>query len=565
MFMGFHFHSSWLLIILIFWLILFIWIYPVSAADSAVGKEVIINQNGYLPEMPKWVVATRKADKFTLVNEQTLGKVYFGKLSPVFDPTSKRQIWRGEFTGLHTPGTYRIEVPGVGCSYPFSIATGIYNKVFELGTRFFYLQRCGINLNDQESGLCHPACHCKDGYIARQDLFNQQDDLFSSVGGWHDAGDYGKYVTTTTITVAHMLLAFELWPRKFSDGQLRIPESGNGIPDILDEARYGLEWLFTMQRSDGAVYHKIGGQFWAGFESPDQDIQKRFVYGISTADTAKFTATMAIAARALDKCDPQLAERASKAAFKAWSFLESHQFLWDHHKSDDQGSGAYSISNDSEDRLWAALELSTLKLQNKFLEKFISQFKDYQPQAIGWSSSGVIGLFDYARSAYAEPEWRKIAVHKVVSLAGQYLTVARASGYHYTLNFQEFLWASNKEGLSRGAVLLMADLLQPDPQYRQNALAQLDFILGFNPLSKCFVSGLGTNTVTDLHHRFAAAAGKSIPGALAGGPNNLAESGIEQPGQGPFSYVDFQLSYSSNEPAIDYNAALIFISAAFVD
>jgi endoglucanase len=563
--MKFYLRYLWLVIFLVFAVTIADLNQPAYSANSSSGKEIFINQVGYLPGMPKWLVVARKASKFSIINDQTAKIVTQGRLVQVSDPTSKQQIWRGEFTSLQTPGTYRIVIPEVGRSYPFVIRTDLYNGVFELGARFYYLQRCGSALQDPESGLNHLACHCKDGLIARQDEFHQAGDPLPGSGGWHDAGDYGKYVTTTTITVAQMLQAWELWPQKFSDGQLQIPESGNGTPDLLDEARYGLEWLFTMQRPDGAVYHKIAGQFWAGFESPDQDTQQRFVYGISTADTAKYAATMAIAARVLRGQDPRLAERANKAAFKAWSFLNSHSYQWDHNKSDDQGSGAYAMNNDQADRLWAALELSTLKAQDQPVEKMILQLQEYQPEAVSWYNPVVLGLFDYARCSYARPEWQKMAASKVVSLAEQYLTSAQASGYHYTLSFQEFVWASNKEALSRGAVMLMADMLQPNIQYRQYALAQLDFILGFNPLSKCFVSGLGTNMVTDPHHRFAAAVGKLIPGLMAGGPNNQAESGAESSGHGPLSYVDSQFSFSSNEPAIDYNAALIFVSAAFID
>lgn len=109
----------------------------------------------------------------------------------------------------------------------------------------------------------------------------------------------------------------------------------------------------------------------------------------------------------------------------------------------------------------------------------------------------------------------------------------------------------------------MADQLQPDAEYRRIALAQLDFVLGLNPLSKCFVAGLGTNTVRSPHHRLVIASSKPVPGLLVGGPNNNSESGAEPRNQGPFSYADASPSYSSNETAIDYNAALVFLTAAF--
>jgi endoglucanase len=535
-----------------------------STAENTAGKDIIVNQLGYLPKQSKSVICTKPVKLFNIVDKSNSKIVSGGIFMPLQDPTSKQKIWRGDFSNFNIPGTYQIEVPGIGISYPFAIKPELYNDLFRIGTRFYYLQRCGTELHDDEAGLHHHGCHLEDGILARGDRWHGAGDKIQSGGGWHDAGDYGKYVTTTTVTVAQILAAFELWPKKFYDRQLGIPESGNGIPDVLDEARVGMEWLFTMQRPDGAVYHKLASKLWPGFNSPDTDIQARYIYGISTPDTGKFAATMAIAARVYKNYDSQLADRARDAAENAWDFLSTHPFIWDHNDFDDEASGAYASDTDTADRLWAALELSTLKKEQQPIQTMIKHIYRQKLAAISWSDASLLGYFNYARSPNADEGVKKALISKIVKLADQYLAGAAASGYGYTLKFKEFGWASNKEALARGGVMLMADILRPDSQYCKFALKQLDFILGLNPLSKCFVAGLGSNTVSDPHHRFAKAAGKAIPGALAGGPNNRAESGSEPYGQGPFSYVDSQMSFSSNEPAIDYNAALLFLSAAFV-
>lgn len=113
--------------------------------------------------------------------------------------------------------------------------------------------------------------------------------------------------------------------------------------------------------------------------------------------------------------------------------------------------------------------------------------------------------------------------------------------------------------------MILAHQLRPNPEYLEAALAQLDFVLGLNPLSKCFVAQLGTNTVRNPHHRLVASRRKPLPGLVVGGPNNNSESLVEPPNQGPFSYADAQNSYSSNETAIDYNAAFILAVSAFAE
>ncbi|MCL6588396.1 MAG: glycoside hydrolase family 9 protein [Firmicutes bacterium] len=524
---------------------------------------IFVNQAGYLPEQQKWVVSARPASQFVVVNEDTGEIIFQGRLHSKGDYTSKKRIWRGDFTNVRKPGRYRIEIKGIGASYSFKIDKDVYNPLLELGMRSFYLQRCGIALDDPETGLRHPLCHKDDGYIMRADNFFSANARIISTGGWHDAGDYGKYVPTTAVTVAQMLTAFELWPEKFTDGQFRIPESGNGAPDILDEALIGLKWLLTMQRPDGAVYHKLSGKRWPSNFSPDYDTSYRFLFGISTASTGKFAATMAIASRVWKTLDPEFSRRFLEAALKAWEFLESHPFMWDHTDFDDEGSGAYGQIDDRVDRLWAALELATVRPEIKPAAGLKKELEQYKPTAPSWNDAAILGVFHYQRFEQADPVLRKKTEAMLVSLADSYLKNAKKSGYGYTLLFSDFAWASNKTGLARGIVLALANIVRPDPQYLNAATAQLDFVLGCNPLSKCFVTGIGSNPVAAPHHRFISHTGIVIPGLLAGGPNNNAESGVEPKGQGPFSYDDNRMAYSCNEPAIDYNAALILLTAAF--
>jgi endoglucanase len=139
----------------------------------------------------------------------------------------------------------------------------------------------------------------------------------SSIGGWHDAGDYGKYVVNAGISVGTLLLAFEYFPNRFQADDLRIPESGNSVPDILDEARYELKWFLTMQSSSGGVFFKITKPQFESFVMPQNDTGQRYVYRLSSTATGDFAAVMARAARVFRPYDSLFAASCLTAAQRA--------------------------------------------------------------------------------------------------------------------------------------------------------------------------------------------------------------------------------------------------------
>lgn len=386
-------------------------------------------------------------------------------------------------------------------------------------------------------------------------------------GGWHDAGDFGKYVATATVTIGRLLNLYEHYPHAFRDGQLRIPESGNGIPDLLDEVKVGLAWLLTMQRADGAVYRKLSGAQWPAPMAPEADMQRRFVYGISTPDTAKFVAAMAMAARLYPAYDADFAQRCRQAALHAWAFLRavpSMQVDW--FQGDDSGSGPYvwsdidqeeTLRTDTHDRLWAAAELWVTTGQAEFQQYVAAALPPMAFILFEWKASSALGMVDYLwhmRTGAADSVAQQVQP-KLLQRADLLLgKIARSA---YRLANDHFIWGSNKMTAEEGITLLHAYQLTDKRAYFQGAVDQLDYLLGRNHFSTSFVSGVGANPVRHVSHLWARAQGLHIPGLLVGGPNALAQAGIAPKGRGPLSYVDDARAYDTNENAIDYNASLI--------
>ncbi len=549
-----------------------------DAESQRVGTQpsIVINQVGYQPNWPKSAfllnfrdgeienTAPETAELVDRVSEKVVFSLHPSQPQP--DEASGDIIQILDFSSFGQEGDYYLRYGNIQ-SAPFKLGKDIYQEPLVKLLRSYYLQRCGIALDDPVTGIYHPPCHLKDGAIAHPDKYHQAREPIAAQGGWHDAGDYGKYVTTTAVTIARLLSLYEQYPDRFWDGQLQIPEGGNGIPDLLDEMRVGLDWLLKMQRQDGAVYRKLSGKEWPIDLSPDEDRQPRYVYGISTPETAKFAAAMAMAARVYASAQPELAQTYLTAAFSAWNFLETQSTMKvDWLEGDDSGSGKYlfseldreeSLKTDLDDRLWAAAELFITTGRPSFEQYFAQNLDSFDYTLFEWKDPSSLGMLDYllqARQPGSEALKAKIQA-KLRQRADALLTKAANSGYR--LANHRFIWGSNKMAAEEGITLAHAYQLTKNPAYLRAAIDQLDYLLGRNHFNQTFVTGVGTHPVQQVNHLFARAKNINIPGLLVGGPNEDAQDGIAPKHLGPLSYVDDARSYATNEYAIDYNASLI--------
>lgn len=490
----------------------------------------------------------------------------------IVDPLSGDRLTRLD-PGQLVPGEYRVRI-GAWQSPVFTVTSQPYGGLQTSLLRAYYLQRCGVALDDPQTGLHHPADHREDATLLHADSINPAGTRMDVTGGWHDAGDFGKYVATTTITLGELLGAYLDAPARFPDNSLHIPESGNGQSDLLDEARFGLDWLLRMQRSDGAVYRKVSGSSWPAAGSPDSDHQPRYVYGTDSADTARFAAAMAEAARAFVVADPAIARRYLSAAQLAWQWLQDHpgpqQTDW--HADDDSGSGKYlfsgtdseaSLLTDRDDRTWAAAEL-LLTTHEAAYREWLASADDITgaPEIAEWKDPAALGMMHVLLenpgilTTAQRERWTQSLLRRAD------LALARMQGSPYALANARLVWGSNKMTAAEGSLLTAAYRLSGNPQYFQAAVHQLDFLLGANPQGLIFVTGQGDHSVKHPSHLWGRQLSQDIPGLFVGGANVVAQDGIAPPDRGLYSYVDDNRAYSVNEFAIDYNAALIGLLAS---
>lgn len=546
-----------------------------SQAQSVVNidskTKLAVNQVGYYPNGFKLALLINSTGATTnqveVVNFRTKRTAFVTEIgNKRKDAASQDIVQTIDFTSFNKEGKYYLKYGNIE-SYPFEIGKDIYQDAFTKMLRSYYFQRCGVAVRDTITGIGHSPCHLNDGIIAHSDNIHQAGEVKRATGGWHDAGDFGKYVGPTTVTIGRLLSIYEQYPNLFTNRQLTIPESGNGRPDILNEVRVGLDWLLKMQREDGAVYRKLSGKEWPGMILPNQDIQPRLIYGISTPETAKFAAAMAMAGRIYTPYDTLLAQQYLKAAQKAWNFLENEpEMKVDWLEGDDSGSGKYlagewdteeSLTTDKDDRLWAAAELFITTGNATFGQYLEQEVPLFSYTMFEWKDPSSLGMVNYLiqNRQKGSDSLKQQIKEKLIAKADSFMEKVAKSGYR--LVSDHFVWASNKKVAEEGITLMYAYKLTGNREYLKAGVDQLNYLLGGNHFNLSFITSVGTNSVKNVHHRMAVAKNTVIPGLMVGGPNTYAQDGIAPKDLGPLSYIDDARSYASNEYAIDYNAPAI--------
>ena len=325
--------------------------------------QIKVDQVGYLTGAPKVALVASKdaAGEFT-VRRASDGRVAFrGALAAaVEDPDSGDRVQAADFSKLTAAGKYYVEIAEVGRSWEFAIGPDVYGRAWYLAMRSYYGQRCGtaVDLGSEFPGFKHEACHLEGAWHASSGKSGAR----TSKAGWHDAGDYGRYVVNSGITTGTLLWTWEMFGPPVRGVNLNLPETGNGTPDILNEIRWNLEWMLTMQDDDGGVWHKQTSERFPAFVMPEPDKLVSYVVGSgvepfkTSCATGDLAAVMAIAARAYKPFDAAFAAQSLRAAEKAWTWLGKFPNVT-FRNPQAVSTGDYGDGNCADEALWAAAEL----------------------------------------------------------------------------------------------------------------------------------------------------------------------------------------------------------------
>jgi endoglucanase len=557
-------------------LVIIICVFGVAAAPTT---DIKVDQVGYLPQARKlaFVVTNRTVSEFLLRKADGSAIVFRGRLSaPRGDVDSGDRIQIADFSRFKTEGRFYIEVPGVGRSWSFAIGASVYRRAFYLTMRSFYGQRCGtaVDLGSEFPAFKHAACHLNGAYHASSGKTGPR----ISAKGWHDAGDYGRYVVNSGIATGELLWTFELYGNKLRNLSLDIPESHNSIPDILDEIRWNLDWMLTMQDEDGGVWPKQTSEDFAKFVMPEADPLVSYVIGTgnepykSSAATADFAAVMAIAARVYKPFDTAYAKQCLTAAKKAWDWLKKNPNVI-FRNPPGVLTGEYGDRDPSDEILWAAAELWRTTKNSEYERYFLAHYTKH-PSAMEagpplWPRVVLLALWTYILDHAADKEAVRAIRTSSLTFADVIVNRTATAGYRNSLTSKDYVWGSNGVVANYAVQLLIANTLKPDKRYVEAALENLHYLFGRNTFSLSWVTQLGENPFRHPHHRPSQADAnlQPWPGLLSGGPNRSRQDPAmpKLPNLPPAKmYLDEFESYASNEIAINWNAPLVFVLAAFL-
>ena len=527
-------------------------------------QTIRINQVGYALHLPQVVTVLSSQPLLVLAED---GRVVQRLQPPAlrWDEASGEQLAQVELQ-LSEPGNY---VLAAGESHRrVAVSQAPWQAVTGALIKGLYYQRCGCALEEAHAGrFAHPACH-----LAPAVNWQDRSIRRRAAGGWHDAGDYGRYTGPGAVAAAHLMYAWKLFPGGCSD-QLNIPESGNGIPDILNEARYELEWLLRMQRDDGAFHHKCTKARFAPFIMPQNDIETEYLMPVSNCATGAACACLALASRVYRQYDDPFASRMLFSALRAWDWLERHPEHTAFRNPEGVRTGQYGDQSDTDERFWAACELFAVTEDQRYRQAAETYYAaGQQLTQFGWADVGGLGalccLFELKEAA-GDTLYTALK-QDFLRQSESALVLSHDSGYGTALAPDRYVWGSILPIMSNALAMILNTLLTGRTEMRDAALLQWHYALGMNALDRCFVTGFGEKQVLHPHHRPSGADGVDapVPGLISGGPNKRFPYPTTAARLGPDVppakyYLDETPSADTNEVAIYWNSVAILTAACF--
>lgn len=590
----------------------------VAANAQTAPNPVHMNQVGLLPGGGKMAIVPNPSVQplpWRLVDGT--GRVQASGRTSVYgkDPASGQHVHRVDFSTFSGTGAdYRLIV-GDAESRPFPISAGTYDRLPYDALSYFYHNRAGTPIEARFAGgdaWARPAGHapetatCVSGKDSNGNVWPGCDYTLDVTGGWYDAGDHGKYVVNGGISLWTLLNLYERQkaagsPSPFSDGKALLPETGNGVNDLLDEARWQMEFLMKMQvpqgtrasvpvgvkrngpnlafttiDASGMAHHKVADEKWTSLPmAPHLDPEKRQLFPPATAPTLNLAATAAQCARIWREIDAAFANRCLVSAERAYEAALRNPEVYA--LADFTGSGGYGDSNVSDEFYWAAAELfaTTGKPEYERALRASPHFASRSASDISWPSVATLGTITLATLPSRLPAADVARLRtSLVTAADGFLEDREKVGYAIPYAPAGYPWGSTSSVLNRAMVLALAHDFTNRAEYRNGVIDSMDYILGRNPLDRSFVSGYGDRPMMNPHHRFWARQADPKfpgppPGALSGGPNNTSMSDdIAGPMKGKCApqmcWADDIGAFALNEVAINWNAPLVWV-ATYLD
>jgi len=572
------------------------------------GTRISVNSVGFLPNLDKkasvkvvqsQIDGPASPDSFTVARALDDSIVFRGRLgnNVIASSSDTRDTVRiADFTALREPGRYYIASHGL-TSVEFDIGDNAFNEAYRAMMLGMYLWRCGTVVNAEYNGktYAHAECHINDGNLQYVGGGGTRD----AAGGWHDAGDFNKYVVNSGVSTGLLLKAWEHHGEVLDRVNL---ESDNiksaareasfakegGIPPYLAEIKWNIDWVAKMQLDDGKVSHKLSTLDFCGYIMPNEETETRYFTPWGSPATGAFVGILAQASRIYKPYDAELAQSWLEKAKASYEVLMANPNTAPNQSG--FSTGGYG-AHDSTFRRWAAVELWETTGEEKYLNDYENAPITNVYAHLGWADVQVLAAMTYL---WSEREGRRQSRvdslrNNVITAANSFVTATNSNGYGRASGY--YYWGAHGAFTASTYLLNTAAKLtasETDRQRYRNAGHEiLGHIFGRNYFNRSYVTGVGHNPPIDPHDRRSIASrDESLreyedttgrmpwPGYLVGGPHsgNLKEQNgapIAPAGASCASnavcYFDYYADYARNEIAINWNASMIYALSAYLE
>ncbi|MBP2159663.1 MULTISPECIES: glycoside hydrolase family 9 protein [Asticcacaulis] len=499
---------------------------------------IVVDQFGYLPDAQKVAVIRDPETGFDdgwdfgpgatyqVIDTRTQAMVFEGK--PVkwnngaVDPSSGDRAWQFDFSAVTSPGSYVVrDVQSAYDSVAFDIAPNLYKPLLVQAVRTFFYQRAGFAKDARFAGegWADGASHIGPGQDSEATLHSRKSDKSTRrnlSGGWYDAGDYNKYTSWTASYVVTLLGAYEDNPAAFSD-DFNIPESGNGVSDLLDEVKFGLDWLVRMQDEDGGVLSIVA----LSHASPPSSATGHSYYGPATTSASYAAASAFAYGASVYGRDPRFADYAAdlkRRAARAWAWAEAHPnatFYNNDARDKSEGIGAGQQETDGRGRaakaLTAAVYLYGLTGEAMYRDHVDSHYREAQMMREGYNLDFAYTdnapLLDYARMPGA-------TTSVVADIRRAFADGFELAGWGerdkdpYRAHISAYTWGSSATKSVHGSIFAEIGRLDGGKHSKSEAMeaaeGYLHYLHGVNPLGKVYLSNMkafgAENSVDRFYH-----------------------------------------------------------------
>jgi hypothetical protein len=532
-----------------------------------------VNQEGYMPTYSKkamigyWAgtmgeVSLPASSGFKLVDANSGATAYTGTLTSRLDsgwnysPTPYQKVYEADFTSFTTPGQYRLVVPGMGASLPFNITDGIamaFARTYALG---LYNQRCGMAVNLPWSRYTHDACHTApasvpwppqnyawtwqtidnyaqitnpDNPVQTAPKLSENTLLFPYVnqgkidvsGGHHDAGDYSKYMTDSAAVTHALMFAVDSLPGVAQLDNLGIPESGDGISDVMQEAKWEADYIAKMQDADGGFYFIVypTTREYESDVTPDHG-DPQIVWPKTSTATAAAVAALAECASspAFKAAYPQVAASYLAKAKLGWTFLTNAIAKYGKNGIYQKITHYGDDFADQDELAWAACEMFLATGDQGIHQTLMSWYDPSNSATWRWGWWHLSESYGNAARSYAfaarsgrlqasqlNSAYLAKCQAEVIAGGDMELGFAQASAYGtsfptQTKGVQGAGWYFSQD---QAFDLAVAYQLNPKPEYMTAILENMNYEGGCNPANVCYLTGLGWKRQRDVVSQYA--------------------------------------------------------------